>query len=356
MIVVGIDPHTKTHTAVALEATSGQILADLTVSCDGAGRERLLEWACGLDRERLFALEDCRHITGALERHLLGRGERLVRVPPKLMAGARRSARTYGKSDPIDAACVARAALREPHLPQAAPAGPAGDLRLLADHRDDLVGERRRIQKRLRWHLHDLELDLELPPRVLGRYVWLARVETALGALAPTTRSRIAADQVRRCRSLTEEIRALEREIAALVEGLAPELLRLAGCSALTAASLVGRAGGATRFAGEAAFAMHAGTAPLAVSSGRQTRHRLNRCGNRLLNSTLHIIAVTQARMHPPAIAFMARKRGEGMSNREALRCLKRHLARTVFKTMLRSERARQEQARPVDAWGVALT
>ncbi len=81
---------------------------------------------------------------------------------------------------------------------------------------------------------------------------------------------------------------------------------------------------------------MHVGTAPLPVSSGKSTRHRLNRCGNRRLNSTIHMIAVTQARMHPPAIAFMERKRAEGMSNREALRCLKRHIARTVFKTMLR--------------------
>ncbi len=340
MIVIGIDPHMKTHTAVALDATTGRSLADKTVACDASGHDELLLWARGLGSERFFAIEDCRHVSGRLERHLLPRGERVVRVPPKMMAKARSSARTYGKSDPIDAACVARVALREPNLPEASLDGPEHDVRLLVDHRDDLVAERKRIQKRLRWHLHDLEVDLELPPRVLDRYVWLDRVEEMLRSLAPTTRSRIAIEQTRRCRDLTAEVRALEREIRIIMRKLSPELLTLPGCSALSAAHLVGQIAGASRFSGEAAFAMHVGTAPLPVSSGKSTRHRLNRCGNRRLNSTIHMIAVTQARMHPPAIAFMERKQTEGMSYREALRCLKRHLARVVFKTMLRTEQA----------------
>jgi transposase len=343
MIVVGIDPHTKSHTAVAVSPATGELLDQLTVTSDRRGRTRLLAWAQSLDERRLFAVEDCRHITGGLERHLLTSGERVVRVPPKLMAGARRQARTYGKSDAIDAAAVARAALRESRLPEALPAGPRDDLRLLCDHRDDLVCERRRIQKRLRWHLHDLEVDLAVPPRVLDRYVWLDRIETALRALPASLRRRIAAEQVQRCRELTRQIRALESEIRAAVAELAPQLCELPGCAALTAASLVGRVGGVTRFAGEAAFAMHSGTAPLAVSSGRIDRHRLNRRGDRRLNATIHIIAVTQARMHPPAIAYLERKRCEGKSTREALRCLKRHIARTVYKMMLRVEQASRE-------------
>jgi transposase len=331
----------KSHTAVALEAASGRRLGQTTVGSDAAGCEALIAWARTLGPERLIALEDCRHVSGRLERQLLPSGERLVRVPPKLMAKARSSARTPGKSDEVDAECVARAALREPDLPEARLAGPEGDVRLLVDHRDDLVGERRRLQTRLRWHLHDLELDLHLPPRALDRYVWLARVEAALRALAPSMRSRIALEQVRRCRELTASVRALEREIRGLMRTLAPELLALPGCSALSAAQLVGQVAGAARFRSEAAFAMHVGVAPLAASSGKTTRHRLNRRGNRRLNSVLHIIAVTQARMYPPAIAFVARKRAEGMSMREALRCLKRHIARTVFKTMRRAEQAR---------------
>jgi transposase len=341
MIVIGIDPHTKSHTAVALDAATGQGLAELTVSADARGHDELLAWARRLGPKRLFAIEDCRHISGRLERHLLPRGEHLVRVPPKLMARARSSARNYGKSDPIDAAAVARAALREPDLPEAHLVGPEHDLRLLSDHRDDLVAERARVQKRLRWHCHDLEVGLTLPPRVLDRYVWLERLEAALQVLPQSLRRRIALDQVRRCRALTQEVRALEREICALTRRLAPELLAFPGCSAIATARLVGETAAASRFCREAAFAMHTGTAPLPVSSGNSVRHRLNRTGNRSLNSTIHMIAVTQARMHPPAIAYMARKQAQGMSYREALRCLKRHISRAVFKTMLRAEKAR---------------
>ncbi len=175
----------------------------------------------------------------------------------------------------------------------------------------------------------------------------MTRVEAALCGLAQSTCTRIALELVGRCRELTATVRGLEREIRLLMRSLAPELLELPGCSALSAAQLVGQLAGASRFRSEAAFAMHTGTAPLEVCSGKSARHRLNRRGNRRLNCTLHIIAVTQARMHPPAIAFIERKRAEGMSTREALRCLKRHIARTVFKTMRRAEAARREEASP---------
>ena len=340
MIVIGVDPHMKTHTAVAVEAATGRSVGMRTVTGDAAGHDELLVWARSLGPERRFAIEDCRHVSGGLERHLLPRGEHVVRVPPKMMARARSSARTHGKSDPIDAACVARAALREPNLPEAVLCGPAQDLRLLVDHRDDLVQERKRTQKRLRWNCHDLEVGLELPPRVRDRYVWLDRLEGLLAALPQTYRRRIALSELRRCRELTVEIRELEREIRGLARALAPQLLAIPGCSAISAAHLLGQTGGFSRFSGEAAFAMHAGCAPLCVSSGKSSRHRLNRRGNRKLNSVVHMIALTQARMHPPAITYMARKQAEGMSYREALRCLKRHVARLIYKTMLRAERA----------------
>jgi transposase len=340
MIVIGIDPHMKTHTAVALDAMTGRAVGERTVTCSDAGHDELLTWARALPGDHFFAIEDCRHVSGRLERHLIPRGERVVRVPPKMMAGVRHSARSYGKSDGIDAECVARAALREPSLPETSLSGPEHDVRLLTDHRDTLVDERRRIQKRLRWNCHDLEIALALPPRVLDRYVWLDRLQTALEALPESVRRRIALDQLTRCRDLTREIRCLEREIATRMQQLAPALLEIPGCSAISAAHLVGQTAGASRFSGEAAFAMHVGVAPLPVSSGQSNRHRLNRCGNRRLNSAIHMIAVTQARMHPPAIAYMQRKQESGMSYREALRCLKRQLARVVFKTMLKGERA----------------
>lgn len=340
MIVIGIDPHMKTHTAVAVDSVTGRSLGTRTVTGDGTGHDELLAWARGLGPDHRFAVEDCRHVSGRLERHLLGHGERVVRVPPKMMAGARSSARTYGKSDPIDAACVARAALREPGLPEASLCGPEQDARLLVDHRDDLVDERKRMQKRLRWHCHDLEVDLDMPPRVLDRYVWLDRLEAILDSLPESTRRRIALSELGRIRELTVEVKGLEREIAGLMRKLAPCLMEIPGCSAILAAHIIGQTAGFSRFSGEAAFAMHVGVAPLPVSSGKSCRHRLNRCGNRKLNSVIHMIAVTQARMHPPAMAYMERKQAEGMSYREALRCLKRLIARTVFKTMLRAEKA----------------
>jgi len=355
MIVIGIDPHMKTHTAAALCAATGKTVAVKTVSCDTNGRGSLLRWARGLGDDLLFALEDCRHVSGRLERHLLGRGERVVRVPPKMMAGARRSSRTYGKSDPIDAACVARAALREPGLPQAVLAGPERDVRLLADHRDDLVQERSRIQERLRWNVHDLDVALSLPPRVLDRYVWLDRLQEALASLPESVLRRIAIEQVERCRDLTRSIRALEGEIEAMMLNMAPELMAFPGCGAVGAAHLVGQTAGASRFGDDAAFAMHTGTAPLPVSSGKSERHRLNRTGNRKLNCVIHMIAVTQLRTHPPAIEFMEKKRADGMSNREALRCLKRHIARALYKTMVRAERARAEGVVHVDFAPVAV-
>ncbi len=305
MMVLGVDPHKNSHTVVALEAATGEVRGELTVTADQRGSERLLAWARSLGSERRFALEDCRHVSGRLERFLIAAGEGCVRVPPKLMAQVRRSARSRGKSDAIDAAAIARAALREPGLPEARLDGPERELRLLADHRDDLVAERTRIQSRLRWHLHDLALDLAVPPKALDRACWLARLEEALAPL-DGVQARVACELTRRCRTLSAEIAALGREISRRAAELAPELLELPGCGALTAARLLGETAGALR------FAMHAGVAPLPVSSGRSDRYRLNRRGNRRLNAALHRIAITQLRCHEPAKLYMARKRTEG--------------------------------------------
>ena len=155
MVTLGVDSHKATHTVVAVDET-GCKLSQVTVRANSDGHLHALSWASEW-RERRWALEDCRHVSGRLERDLLGAGETALRVPPRLTAGARGSARTTGKSDPIDALAVARAALREPNLPTAKLAGPSREIRLLVAHREDLVGERTRIQNRLRWHLHELD-------------------------------------------------------------------------------------------------------------------------------------------------------------------------------------------------------
>jgi transposase len=140
MVVIGTDSHKRTHTVVAVDG-NGRKLAEKTVATTADGHLELVRWAPRW-RERTWALEDCRHLTRRLEADLLRVGEHVLRVPPKLMAGARQSAREPGKSDPIDALSVARAALREPNLPVARLEGAERELRLLVDHRVDLITDR----------------------------------------------------------------------------------------------------------------------------------------------------------------------------------------------------------------------
>ena len=205
---------------------------------------------------------------------------------------------------------------------------------MLLDHREDLVCERTRIQQRLRWHLHESDPELEIPAGALDRQVWLKRVAGRLARRQQTVQVRICRELVRLIVELTRRERELERELGLLVAAQAPALLELPGCGVLTAAKLIGETAGADRFGSDARLAMHAGAAPLPASSGNRQRHRLNRSGNRQLNCALHRIAVTQGRCHPPARAYLARKEAEGKSRKEALRCLKRHLARSVYRTL----------------------
>jgi transposase len=328
MMVVGVDVHKRSLTAVAVDEV-GRPVGEVTAT-DGVA---LLEWASSLPGERLWAIEDCRHLTGALERALLAVGERLVRVPPRLMGPSRRSGRARGKSDAIDALAVARAALREPQLQGPWPGERVlRELKLLVDHRDDLVSERTRVQQRLRWHLHELDPALAAPPGALDRMVWLNRLARRLASREQEVQVRIARELLTRCRLLTRAILELERELERRTATTA--LRQLPGCGPVTAAKLLGEIGPIARFPSDAQLARHAGVAPLDASSGRVQRHRLDRGGNRQINRALHQIAITQARVHPPARAYLDRRKADGKSRREALRCLKRHLARVIYNTL----------------------
>jgi transposase len=284
----------------------------------------------------VWAIEDCRHVSGALERFLLARGERIVRVAPRLMAGVRRGARERGKSDPIDALAIARAALREGlgTLPRAQLAGPELDVRLVVDHRERLVGQRTRLINDLRWGLHDLWPEFEIPQRALIGRGWQDRVAARLRRAEPTIRVQIARDELRRIRELTGAITGLERQLARLVAELAPRLLAEPGCGVLIAAKLIGEIAGIERFRSDAQLARTAGAAPIPASSGNHTHHRLDRGGNRQLNCALHRLAVCKARLDPETAAYLARKQAEGKTRRDALRCLKRHLTRRVWQLL----------------------
>lgn len=334
MVIVGIDAHKRTHTAVAIDEAGRKLGEKTTQATTTEANLELIRWADGFGPERRFAVEDCRHLSRRLEADLLAAGEEIVRVPPKMMAHARDAARTYGKSDPIDALAVARAALREPGLPIAHLDGPSRDVRLLVDHREDLVRERTSQVNRLRWHLHELDPAWDPAPRTLVRFKHLDAVAARLEGLEGTV-AWIARELVATIRALTVAANELERRIVEMVSRLAPALLEMAGVGALTAAKIVGEVADVRRFRSKDAFARHNGTAPLPVWSGNRVRHRLSRTGNRQLNAALHRIAVTQMRIHDDAKAYLERRIGMGNTKTEAIRSLKRKLSDVVYRTLL---------------------
>jgi transposase len=338
MVTIGSDSHKSTHTLVVADA-NGRQLGQKTVQATPDGHLEALRWASRWP-DRRWALEDCRHLSRRLEGDLLRAGETVVRVPPKLMAGARKGARTTGKSDPIDALAVARAALRE-ELPLARLEGASREARVLVDHREDLVAERTRMQNRLRWLLHELEPGYPIPPRALSRSKTLDELDALLSDREGSV-ARVARQLVSQNRSLTLAIRELEKEITELVATLTPNLLALAGCGPLTAAKIVGETAGIERFRSRGAFARYNGTAPIPVWSGNQERHRLNRGGNRQINAALHRIAITQIQHSPPAAVYLERRTAGGNTKTEAIRALRRRISDAVYARLVADERLLQ--------------
>lgn len=341
MVTVGGDCHKKTHTLVAVEE-SGKEIARLTVSATSAGHLQCRRWAAQWEARR-WALEDCRPFTRRLEKELLGAGEAVLRVSPQLMAETRRSGRQRGKSDPIDARAVARAALREPDLPIARLDGPSREVKLLLDHRDDLVAERTRKENRLRDHLFELDPEFEIPVGALSRLVWLRRVKARLASRRGPV-AMLARELTTSIQALSVSIRALERELEKRVRTLLPNLLALAGCGVLSAARILAETADVTRFRSNAAFASFNGTAPIPVWSGNTKHFRLNRGGNRQLNAALHRIAMTQIRMERSlGHAYYQRRLADHDQPRDARRALKRRLSDEAFRRLLRDHCAAQQ-------------
>src|SRR5215203_79121 len=273
MLTSGPTPSSRSTTAGhRLVRSQSALPAKIILVCCGglAGSARSAFWRCAVPfgADRRWAVDDCRHLSRRLERDVLSAGECIVRVPPKLMAHVRDSARTYGNSDPIDALAVARAAQREPDLPLARLDGPDRELRLLVDHRESLVAERTRLICRLRWHLHELDPAWEPKARSLDAQRTLDEVRDHLHDQAGVV-ARLAVELTERCAELTITIKALEKEITELTTQLAPALLALPGCGALTAAKIIGETAGVDRFKSRDAYARFNGTAPLPVWSKR---------------------------------------------------------------------------------------
>ena len=342
MIMLGADVHKRSHTFVATDE-AGRQLAQKTVTATTAGHRQAVRWAREQFGDDLcWAIEDCRNLSARLERDLLGDGARVMRVPPHLMAEYRRIGRARGKSDPIDALAVARAALREPDLPVAEHDDTSRELKLLTDHRDTLVAQRTATINRLLWHIHEIDPSYEIPPRSLDRIVqqdrvqaWLQQVSGVLGELARELLTDI--------RGLTRRINDYERRLTATVTPVAQALLAVTGCGVLTAAKIIGETANVTRFGTDAKFARHAGVAPIPVWSGNTAGHvRLTRSGNRQLNAALHRIALTQiARPDSLGRAYYDKKQSEGKTKTEALRCLKRRLSNIVYTALTTDHHAR---------------
>jgi transposase len=345
MVVIGVDPHKRTHTAVAVDEV-GRWLGQITVGADQAGLLRLWMWAArfgtgsGGGQGCRWAVEDGRALAGRLVRGLIGSGAVVVWVAPKLMARARASARTRGKSDPIDACAVARAALQEPDLPIARLDDTARDLRLLTDRREELVAARTKAISQLRWHLHDLAPEWDARMRDLTGRRCQAQLAEVLAALPVGARQEIAReialDVLADIARYTLAAQRLEQRIRELVTPIAPTLLGIVGINVLGAAKLIGEVADVTRFRSSAAFAMHTGTAPIPLWSSNTPRFRLNRGGNRQLNTCIHRIALIQLIHHPPARAFRDHwiAAHPHATRKAALRALKRHLCDVIYRAL----------------------
>jgi transposase len=333
VITIGVDPHKSSHTAVAVDET-GRVLGERRVPADKATLRRLRRWA---ERwpERTWAIEGANGLGHLLAQQLVTAGEVVVDVPATLAARARQLDRGHGrKTDGIDAHSVASVAQHHPDLRRVVREDHSGVLRLLSDRRDELAAERRRVVNRLHRLLRDLhpggaptELSAETASRLLGR-----------------TRPRGPADAERKrvARQLLADLRRLDRALAdnrsrcaAAVAASGTTLTTIFGISDVLAAKILGHTADVSRFSSADRFASYSGTAPIEVSSGEVTRHRLSRGGNRSLNNALHLAARVQI-MHPgPGRDHYGRKLADRKSSSEALRSLKRQLAKVVYRHMV---------------------
>jgi transposase len=332
--VVGVDPHRDSHALAVVDVRTGAVVFETAVAANGEGYARALEvvdvHALG---RRAFAVEGTGSFGAGLTRFLAGRGERVLEV-----GRLRRERRSGGKTDALDAVRAARSVLAQerPATPRAG--GERQALQALVAAREGAVNAKCAGLGQLR----DLLITAPEPLRGELRPLTQARLLRRLAATRPQTRrdpelrgSTLALRSIaRRVLQLTAEERELAREIEAVIRKLAPQLLDQPGIGPHAAAQLILSWSHPGRIRSEAAFARLAGAAPIPASSGQTVRYRLDRSGDRKLNRALHLILVTRKRLHPPTIAYIERRVQEGKTRREANRCLKRYLARSLYRLL----------------------
>jgi transposase len=339
MITIGIDPHKSSLTAVTIDAT-GRRLAERRFTVNAGTLTQLTGWA-GRWPQRRFAVEGANGLGRAIAQQLAAAGEAVLDVPATLAARARLLATGGGrKTDPADAASVAQVALHHPRLRPVAAEDQTTILRLLAERRDDLAGERTRILNRLHVLLRDL-----IPggaPTDLSADRAAALLRTARPATATAgCRRDLARDLLADLRRLDRQLKTNEAQQRDALTATGSTLTQVHGIAVVLAAKILGHVGDITRFPTADHFASYTGSSPLEASSGNRVRHRLNRGGNRHLNAALHTIAVCQARDPGPGRTYYLRKIKEGKTPAEARRALKRRLANIVYRHILKDQQRR---------------
>ena len=302
MTVIGVDIHRRSHTLVAFDAATGATRGQLIIP-PATRQLNALRFAGELDDERVWAVEDCRHVSGRLERGLLASGDRVVRVAPGLTESSRRAVREPGKSDPIDATAIARAALREgiEPLPVAFLDAQAHEIRVLTTPRPARQRARPAYQPAALAPRADRPAARGADPaRRAGRPAHPGEARPPARAAAPQSAASRRKGDPEADLWICREEQALLAELETLIEANCSQLLAERGCGPVTAAIIIGHTAGAKRFPTDACFARHAGTAPIPASSGNTTRHRLHRGGDRQLNRAIHIIALSRARTTQP--------------------------------------------------------
>ena len=333
MVAIGVDTHKANVAACAIDE-AGRVVTERSFANSPAGHRVFGRWLRTLPLPRRTGVEGSGSFGAGLSQYLLAAGEEVREVPAILTHRERRRTGRPGKSDPADALAIARVVLREENLPLVRGPHDYRDLKLLVDYREQLICEQTRVRNRL----HS-EMQVLMP----GFGVGLGDVRRASGVsavrrlLAPHRGVAVELIEARlvRLEALAAEITANRLRIEGLLAGEHVALIAICGVGALTAARLLGETGDARRFRSAAAFAMACGVAPIPASSGKIQRVRLNRRGNRQLNRALFMVAFTQMREYALAQEYMERKRLEGKTWKEAMRCLKRHLADVVYRAML---------------------
>jgi transposase len=333
-LVIGVDTHKESHTA-ALVAPTGALLGTLTASTRRAGLGRLLEFGRSRSAERrLWVLEGTGSYGAGLAAVLVAAGENVAEIDRP-----RRPVRRHGaKSDPLDAVRAAREALGREHLGRPRGRGGREALRVLLVAREAAVGERRRALNLLHALVISAPDDLRTGLRRLAGAALVRRC-AGLRELAHQSAERRATGRAlrlaaRRVNRATSEAAALEADLRPLVRAIAPTLLDERGVGPVTAGWLIVAWSHPGRVRTEAAFASLAGVAPIPASSGQTVRYRLNRSGDRILNRTLHTIVMSRLRYDPLTQAYAARRRAEGRTDREIIRCLKRFVARSLYRRL----------------------